>query len=114
MQTEPLREAGFKRIILDNDKRLLCKWQPLYFTKICVDLFEICELMTFKKSAFPSTDNESKKLSLGFLQVSILVSIFMNKAYSSIVSRIDLMSEVEKNRLNLGRLETSKNSSINS
>ena len=67
-----------------------------------------------KKSAFPSTDNESKKLSLGSLQTSILVWTFTKSAYSSMVRSISSMSEAEKKRLNFGRFATSKNSSSNS
>jgi len=61
-----------------------------------------------KKSAFPSIDKESKKLSIGSRQTSIRVWTVTNSAYSSMVSRRSSISECEKNRLSFGRLATSK------
>jgi hypothetical protein len=67
-----------------------------------------------KKSACPSTDNESRKLSLTSRQTSILVSTSTKSANWSIVSSISSMSPDEKKRLNFGRFATAKNSSSNS
>ena len=50
-----------------------------------------------RKSAVPSIDNESKKLSFESLQISILLSTFIESAYSWIVSSISSISAKEKN-----------------
>ena len=67
-----------------------------------------------KKSAFPSTDKDNKKLSLGSRHIFISDRTSIKSAYSPIVSNISSMSVFEKKHLNFGRLATSKNSSSNS